>query len=72
MFDADDRELITTERVGLITYILLNPRGAKYTTAHFANVAGVTHEGAWRILTKLSRVLPVCRDMDGWYMLPDD
>lgn len=68
---VDPEEYITTERIGIVVYTLMNPRGRKYTTAALARRVGVAHRSMWRTLDKLARVLPLCRDLDGWFMLEE-
>ncbi len=68
---SDTDELITTERIGLVVYTLMRPRGRKHTTAKLSALAGIAHSSVWRMLDKLSRVIPVCRDVDGWFIPPE-
>ncbi len=65
----DEREeTLPTERTGMVVYVLMENRGQKFTTAYFANLTGLQHNSVWTMLSKLSRVLPISRDMDGWYI----
>jgi len=50
-------ELITTERVGLVVHRLT--LGEAATTAEIAAWVGLTRFGAWEMLDKLSRVIPL-------------
>jgi hypothetical protein len=59
---------IPTERIGLVVFTLMSPRGEKHTTAQLAMLVGIEHAGVWRMLDKLSRVVPICRDTDGWFI----
>lgn len=69
-----DAELIPTERVAIVTYMLA--RGHKFTTAEVGVIAGIQRKSAWAMLNKIGRVLPLCGpNIDTgkrWYMLPDD
>lgn len=67
----DPGELIPTERVALVAATLA--LGGTVTAATIANQFGITRVGAWYILTKISRVLPIAMDDDGhWYWLTPD
>lgn len=59
-------EVLPTERTGVIVYVLMSHRGQKFTTAQLAQRVGLTHNGAWRMLCKLSRKIPICQEIDGW------
>lgn len=48
---------VTTERVGVVVDRLC--RGGKATTNEVAAWVGLTRFGAWEMLTRLSRVLPI-------------
>lgn len=63
-----DSDILPTERVGLVVYILMTNRGVKFTTADLARRVSLTHQGMWAMLAKLSRRLPICQDIDGWYI----
>jgi len=66
---AENRgDTLPTERVGVVVYILTTNRGRKFTTSYFAEKTGLRHHSAWEMLCKLSRVLPIVQDIDGWYM----
>jgi hypothetical protein len=52
-----DDELIPTERVGLVVWRLWHRRSL--TTVEIAELAGVTRAGAWTMMDKLSRKLPI-------------
>lgn len=71
-YKQGDGELCVTERVGLVVWLLAAERGRKHTTADIARRLGVTYGGAWAMLGKLARVLPIAADSDGWWMLPDE
>lgn len=53
----DLAESITTERVAVVTMRLA--RGESATTMQVAEWTGLSRFGAWAMLTKLSRVLPL-------------
>jgi len=60
-------ELIPTERIGLVVYGLA--RAERLSTADVARMAGITSSGAYRMMSKLCRVLPI-RYVDGaWEMV---
>jgi DNA-binding IclR family transcriptional regulator len=65
-----DRETVTTERVATICAVLMTEPGRKHTTADLARRVEMTHNGVWRMLSVIARVLPVTNDSDGWYYLP--
>lgn len=68
-----DRELVTTERVAIVTYMLT--RGHRLTTLEAGIIAGVSRQGAWAMLNKIGRVLPLCgpdTNDQRWQMLPDE
>ena len=48
---------VTTERVGIVAWRLA--QGWQATTAEIAEWAGISRNGAWYLLIKLSRVLPI-------------
>lgn len=48
---------VTTERVGVVAWRLA--QGVQMTTYDVAEWTGLTHSGAWYLLTRLSRVLPI-------------
>ena len=64
MYEAED--LIPTERVAIIVFALA--LGGTVTTAHVARETGITISGAWRMLNKLSRVLPLTEEDGRWYV----
>lgn len=56
-----------TERIAMITWLLA--RGNSYTVAEVAAMAGVTHDGAYKLLCKISRILPIYCDGRVWKSL---
>ena len=55
--NGDDREYVATERVGVIVWQLAH--GDALTTAQVAEIAGISYNGAYRMLQKLSRAIPI-------------
>ena len=53
--EADD--LLPTERIGLVAWALAI--GETLTTQQIAERTGLTYGGAWALMQKLSRVLPI-------------
>ena len=58
-----ENEYVATERAALLGYKFA--QGARLTTMEVAVICGLTHSGAWRILDKMSRVLPLLQLDDG-------
>lgn len=48
---------VTTERVGIVAWRLA--QGNRASTAEIAEWTGMTHSGAWYLLMRLARVLPI-------------
>lgn len=61
--------MIPTERIGMVVLLLAENREQRYTTADIARYAEISHAGAWAMLSRLSRKLPLACDPDGWYLL---
>lgn len=59
---------VTTERVAVVTARLV--RGEFGTTLEIAEWVGLTRSGAWEMLTKIARVLPVIL-VDGCWQITD-
>jgi len=58
-------ELTAQERAAIITWKLAF--GAQLTTREIAEMMGLTHCGAWRLMMRLSRVLAIfCNDEGEW------
>jgi hypothetical protein len=57
-------EYVTTERVGVIVWRLFG--GEAMTTMEIAATAGITGNGAYRMMMRLSRVLPVMMANGKW------
>ena len=56
--------MVTTERVGIVVWLLSN--GRAMTTAEVADIIGTTKQGAWTLLSKLCRVLPLTLEDNIW------
>lgn len=71
---APENELIPTERIAIVTYMLA--KGHKLTTLEAGVIAGISRQGAWAMLSKISRVLPLAGPDNGaikrWRMMPDE
>ncbi len=65
------RDTITTERVAIVVMALVRHPGRVYTTAEIAELVQMTHGGAWMMMTKISRVVPVAQSQGGWMLLTD-
>lgn len=61
-------ETLPTERTGMVVYTLMQYRGQKFTTAYFAELTGLKHHSTWVMLCKLSRLLPIRQDLEGWWI----
>jgi hypothetical protein len=74
MTPADTDELIPTERVAIIVYLLC--KGHSYTTMEAGMITGLRRKGAWAMLSKVSRVLPLAgpdrTPGSNWHLLPDE
>lgn len=65
------RDTITTERVAIVVMELARHRERVYTTVEIAKLAQMTVGGAWMMMSKISRVVPLGQTDDGWIMLLD-
>ena len=61
---------ITTERVAILVFTLA--RGGKVTTGEIAERLEITQNGAWRMLDRMSRVLPIAQERGRWFLLTPD
>lgn len=61
--EMEKRELTAQERAALAAYLVLQ---RPQTTAAVALRCGLEHDGAWRMLCKISRVLPIYFDRGAW------
>lgn len=62
------RDTSATERIGIVAWHLAE--GRPLTTSEAAHLVGIGHRGAWAMLGKLSRVLPIVQ-VDGVWQLAD-
>lgn len=56
-------DLTAQERAGLIAWLLAF--GARLTTQEIMDLTGLTRQGAWYLMMRLSRVLAVFCDEEG-------
>ncbi len=64
---------IPTERVAIIVFLLC--KGRTFTTDEVAELCGVTKRGAYYIMSRISRVLPLALDNGTWsefHPVPDE
>ena len=66
--DGNYDDVLPTERVGIVVYLLMTNRGRRFRVAELAELVSLTNQGMWAMLAKLSRRLPIAQDSDGWYM----
>ena len=55
---------VPTERVAIIVFLLC--KGRKFTTTEVAELCGVTRRGAYAIMARISRVLPLTLENGEW------
>lgn len=64
--------LVTTERVAIVAWKLA--AGASPTTSEIAAMVGISRSGAWEMMSRLSRVLPIHQVRNGrrleWHIVP--
>jgi predicted DNA-binding protein (UPF0251 family) len=60
-------DLITTERVGIVVHRLAH--GEAGSTLEIAEWVGLTRQSAWKMLDKLSRVIPIVLVNGRWCSL---
>ena len=63
------RDTTTTERVGRAVALL--SAGGAWPTRQLAERIGLSHAGTWAMLARLSRVLPLTLEADGWRLVGD-
>jgi hypothetical protein len=61
---SDGPEYTPQERAAIITHKI--DRGAALTTAEIAAYTGITVCGAWRMMDRISRVVPIVQDEGRW------
>lgn len=42
--------------------------GERMTTADVARMTGLTHDGAYKLMSRVSRVVPLVQTLECWYM----
>ena len=63
------RDTTTTERVGMAGALLY--RGGAWPTRRIAERLGLSYAGAWAMMARLARVLPLALEADGWRLVGD-
>jgi hypothetical protein len=61
------RDLCTTERVTIACLVLYS--GGSWSTRSLAEKLGISPSGAWAMMSRLSRVLPLALDEEGWHLV---
>ena len=56
-----------TERVGLVVWHLAH--GESMQTRSVADLTGLTMPGAWYLMTRLSRAIPIYQDDQGFWVV---
>lgn len=64
-------EYTVTERVAIVVRAL-HHASRPIPTSQMAKRVGITTAGAWAMLSKLSAVLPLTLDSDGWFLVDDE
>lgn len=64
-----DLELITSERVAKIVHSL--HLGHTYTTRNVAEEIGITWDGAYKMMHRIARVIPVTQIRRRWTLIID-
>lgn len=67
---AEQRELLKTEGIGMVAYHLC--QGGTVTPRSVAAMVGIRPNGGYKMLCRISRVLPVVNDESGWYLVHND
>lgn len=62
-------DLTAQERAALVTFQILE--GAQMTTGEIAQQVGVTPQGAWHMMQRVARVVPLYQDAGRWRRLDD-
>jgi hypothetical protein len=65
MFRADD--LASQERAALVAWHLAH--GDAFRTREAAQMTGLSHSGALKLMCRLSRILPICQDNLGFWQV---
>ena len=61
------KELTAQERAAMVTYDII--MGRQLTTLEIARRIGITNMGAWKLMQRVSRVVPVYQDEGRWRIL---
>lgn len=61
---------VPTERTAIVVWLLA--KGRTFRTAEIADLTGVTRSGAYDIMARISRVLPILLDGDTWRAITYD
>lgn len=59
-----DQQYVPTERSALIVLFLM--QGSQLSTAEIARLTGLTPQGAWSMLQKICRVVPLYQENGMW------
>lgn len=62
--DESISDYTAQERAALTAFYILE--GAEMTTAEIAERVGLTHQGAWSMMQRVARVVPVYQDEGRW------
>ena len=57
-------DYIPTERIALVVFWLV--QGSQLTTGDIARLAGISQQGAWSMMQKICRVLPLYQENGLW------
>ncbi len=61
---------VTTERVAMIVFLLCS--GRRFRTAEIAALMGLTRQGAYAQLSRISRVVPLALVGGEWFLVRAD
>lgn len=67
--DGHEREYSTTQRIGVVCSLLWT--GGTITPFDVAEKIGITYNGAWKMLGRLSGCLPVVEENGEWWIPPE-
>jgi len=67
VMDYPDEDLVITERAALVAWHLAH--GEALTTDNIADLVGVCHSTAYRMMCKLARILPIIHANNHWEAL---
>lgn len=60
---------VTTERVAIVTFLFC--QGCRFRTAEIANILGLSRQGAYSQLSRMSRVLPLVLAEGEWFLVSE-